>query len=214
VKAKLPGCDHYVITSFFFPPIREKHAENTTLVPPILRKPIIEAKPTAVAEAKHFLVYQTSKSDTTLIPTLNELGDQRFFVYGLGRDETVGNCVLKPFAEQGFVDDLAAARGVISNGGLSLLNESVSLHKPVFSVPVKNQYEQTLNAYYIQALGYGFHADTINAPDLRAFVARLPEYAKNVATFAHDANAKLFATVRKLLEEFEGQAFHAELRRR
>ena len=213
VKAKLPGCDWYFITSFFYPEIREKFRENTTLVPPILRKPIIDAKPTPVEGAEHFLVYQTSKSDTTLIPTLNAVSDARFVVYGLGRDEVIGNCTLKPFAEQGFVDDLAASRGVISNGGLSLLNEAVSLHKPVFSVPVQNQYEQILNAYYIRELGYGVYAETINPQDLRVFVDRLPEFAQNVSAFRHDANRKLFDTLGKLLEEFEMRAFHTDLRR-
>jgi len=213
VKAKLPGCDHYVITSFFFPPLREKYKDATTLVPPILRRAILEAKPTPVAQAKHFLVYQTSKSDTTLIPTLNELSDAKFFVYGLGRDESIGNCTLKPFSEDGFVADLAAARGVISNGGLSLLNESISLHKPVFSVPVRNQYEQILNAWYVRELKYGMYAQTINAPDLREFVSHVPDYALSLERFSHDANAKLFSTVERVLEEFEGRAFHADLRR-
>jgi UDP:flavonoid glycosyltransferase YjiC (YdhE family) len=93
------------------------------------------------------------------------------------------------------------------------LNESISLHKPVFSVPVRNQYEQILNAWYVRALKYGAYAQTINAPELRAFVQRVPEFSASLASFAHDANAKLFATVQKVLEDFEGRAFHAELRR-
>jgi uncharacterized protein (TIGR00661 family) len=213
VKAKLPGCDHYIITGFFFPRVRDKFASNTTLVGPILRQAIIDAKPTPPLQAEHFLVYQTSKSDTTLIPTLNELKDERFVVYGLGRDETIGNCTLKPFAEQGFVDDLAASRGVVTNGGLSLINEAVSLHKPVFSVPVKNQYEQILNAWYVRELGYGAYHEAIEAGALRAFVEGLPKFAESVGRFQHDANAKLFSTLSTLLEDFEGRAFHAELRR-
>src|SRR3984957_5845769 len=39
---KLPAFDHYVITTFFYPPIRPKYEKETTLVPPILRRPIIE----------------------------------------------------------------------------------------------------------------------------------------------------------------------------
>jgi uncharacterized protein (TIGR00661 family) len=213
VKAKLPGCDHYIVTSFFFPPMRDKCSENTTLVPPILRRAILDAKPTPVDRAKHFLVYQTSKSDTTLIPTLAEIAEEKFFVYGLGRDETIGNCTLKPFSEDGFVADLAAAKGVVANGGLSLLNEAISLHKPVFSVPVRNQYEQILNAWFVRELRYGAYAQTINVPELRAFVARVPEFAASLENFSHDANAKLFSTVEKVLEDFEGRAFHAELRR-
>ena len=38
VKAKLPGCDHYLITSFFRPPIRAKYRDRASFVPPILRQ--------------------------------------------------------------------------------------------------------------------------------------------------------------------------------
>src|SRR5271166_6713805 len=44
VRAKLPGCDHYVVTSFFFPTVRKKYEDNTTLVPPILRQSILDAR--------------------------------------------------------------------------------------------------------------------------------------------------------------------------
>jgi uncharacterized protein (TIGR00661 family) len=212
VKSKLPGCERYVITGFFFPEIREKYRDRVVLVPPILRQAILDAKPTKVADAQHFLVYQTSKSDTSLIPTLQSLSDHKFFVYGLGRDEQLGNCTLKPFSEDGFVQDLAAARGVLSNGGLSLLNESVSLHKPVFSVPVVNQYEQLLNAYYIRKLGYGDFAEAMKKDAIAAWIDRLPSFATNVERFEHDSNQKLYRTVGETLEMFEGEAFRRDLK--
>lgn len=214
VKAKLPGCDRYVITSFFFPEIRDKYRDKTILVPPILRRAILDAKPVPVAEAKHYLVYQTSTSDSSLIPTLNSLSDQQFIVYGLNRDERIGNCTLKPFSETGFVHDLATSRGVLSNGGYSLLGEAVSLHRPVFSVPVRNQYEQLLNAWYVRELGYGAYEERIEAAPLRAFVQRTPEFAERVATFRHDANQRLFQALRETLDEFETRAFHDDVRRR
>ncbi len=213
VKAKLPGCERYVVTSFFYPPIREKYLDRTVLVPPILRKAILDAKPIPVSDAKHYLVYQTSTSDSSLIPTLNAVSDQKFIVYGLNRDEIQGNCTLKPFSETGFVHDLATSRGVLSNGGYSLLGEAVSLHRPVFSVPVRNQYEQLLNAFYVRELGYGMFEERIAEEPLRKFVARTPEFAENVAKFSHDSNQKLFATLKSTLEEFEAEAFHKELRR-
>jgi uncharacterized protein (TIGR00661 family) len=214
VKAKLPGCDKYVITSFFYPPLREKYADKTVLVPPILRKPIIEAKTLPATEGKHFLVYQTSASDTSLIPTLQSVSDQKFIVYGLNRAETLGNCTLKTFSETGFVDDLATSRGVVSNGGYSLMGEAVSLHRPVFSVPVRNQYEQILNAWYLQDLGYGAFEEAIAEEPLRAFVKRVPEYAAKLAGFQHDSNKKLFATLKETIDEFEAHAFGKDVRRK
>lgn len=213
VKAKLPGCDKYIITSFFYPNVREKYLDKTVLVPPILRKAILDAKPIPVSDAKHYLVYQTSASDSSLIPTLNALSDQKFIVYGLNRDEVHGNCTLKPFSETGFVHDLATSRGVLSNGGYSLLGEAVSLHRPVFSVPVRNQYEQLLNAFYVRELGYGMFEERIAEEPLRAFVAQTPEFAKKVSAFEHDSNQKLFRTLKETIEEFEGDVFHREVRR-
>src|SRR5271170_1954449 len=65
VRAKLPACDHYVVTTFFYPPIRPKYEKDTTLVPPILRQSVLDAKKKASA-GEHVLVYQTSASDTKL----------------------------------------------------------------------------------------------------------------------------------------------------
>jgi uncharacterized protein (TIGR00661 family) len=211
VKAKLPGCEQYIITGFFYPPIREKYKEKTTLVPPILRQAIIDARPPPAEQGQHFLVYQTSSSDTTLLPTLQALGE-RCVVYGLNRDETIGNLTLKGFSEQGFVNDLANAKGVIANGGLSLMNEAVSLRRPFFSVPVSNTFEQTLNAWYLDHLGYGARADKLELEPLRQFARKIHDYSKALSHFHHDSNARLFATVDRVLEDFEGKAFHAELR--
>src|SRR5579859_7496497 len=60
VRAKLPACDHYVVTTFFYPPVRPKYAKNTTLVPPILRRAVLDAKKKA-APGDHVLVYQRSE---------------------------------------------------------------------------------------------------------------------------------------------------------
>jgi uncharacterized protein (TIGR00661 family) len=105
VKAKLPGCAHYVVTTFFFPKIRDKFKDTTTLVPPILREAILRAKPT---RGKHVLVYQTSTSDDKLVPALNRISKAEFIVYGLRKNAVHGNAVLKDFSEEGF--RMAASR--------------------------------------------------------------------------------------------------------
>jgi uncharacterized protein (TIGR00661 family) len=200
VKAKLPGCDQYVITTFFFPTIKRKFRENTTLVPPILRRSILDAKPRAKF-GSHVLVYQTSTSDKTLIPTLNAIAGERFIVYGLRKNAHNGNCQLKEFSEDGFVEDLASARAIVSNGGLSLIGEAVYLGKPVYSVPVKHQYEQMMNARYIEELGYGLCADAIDGDVLRMFLREHPRYAARVARHTQDGNDVLFTTVDKLVKQ-------------
>ncbi len=213
VKAKLPGCEHYIITSFFHPPVRKKCLETTTLVPPILRQVILDAKPKARL-GKHVLVYQTSTSDTKLIPTLNSVKGEKFIVYGLRRSAVEGNCTLKDFSEEGFVADLAEAKAVVSNGGLSLLGEAVYLGKPIYSVPVQHQFEQLMNARYLETLGYGLGADTIDGDLLRLFLAENDKYAARVARHSQDGNRLLFRTVDRVLEEFGKLAKKQKARKR
>ncbi|MGH7293852.1 MAG: MJ1255/VC2487 family glycosyltransferase, partial [Polyangiaceae bacterium] len=201
IRAKLPACDHYVITTFFYPPVRPKYEKDTTLVPPILRQSILDAKKKARA-GEHVLVYQTSASDTKLVDELNKVHKEKFVVYGLRKNARHGNCTLKEFSEDGFVDDLAAARAVVCNGGLSLIGEAVFLGKPIFSVPVRNQYEQVLNARYLEELGYGLGAERIEADVLRLFLAEAPRYASRVARHKQDGNRDLYDVVDGVLQRF------------
>ena len=194
VKAKLPHCDHYLITTFFFPPVRKP---RTTLVPPILRDAILDAVPSA---GDHVLVYQTSDSFHDLVPTLQRLPG-RFYVYGLKRDQALGNVTLKDFSEDGFVRDLASARAVLAGGGFSLMGEAVYLGKPLLSVPVKGQFEQTLNALYLQKLGYGEYHRELGEAAITRFLDRAPEYARNLRAHRQDRNRALFARLDELLEE-------------
>jgi uncharacterized protein (TIGR00661 family) len=181
VKAKLPHCDHYLITTFFFPPARKK---RTSLHPPILRDTILAAQ---ASDGDHVLVYQTSDSFSELVPTLQRMPG-RFFVYGLKRDENLGNVILKGFSEDGFVRDLASARAVLAGGGFSLMGEAVHLGKPLLAVPLKGQFEQTLNALYLEKLGYGEYHRELSEPAIHQFLERAPEYAKNLATYAYRAD--------------------------
>jgi uncharacterized protein (TIGR00661 family) len=205
VRAKLPGCEHYVVTTFFEPPIRRKCESDTTLVPPILRREILEAKRRA-RPGDHVLVYQTSESDSKLLDELQRVRDQKFVVYGLRRNAQRGNATLKEFSETGFVEDLAAAKAVVCNGGLSLIGEAVYLGKPIFSVPVQNQYEQVLNARYVEHLGYGIDAPRIEADLLRTFLLEAPKFAARLGKHKQDGNRELFALVDKLLERFAHKA--------
>ncbi|MET0593959.1 MAG: MJ1255/VC2487 family glycosyltransferase [Polyangiaceae bacterium] len=197
VKAKLPGCEHYVITSFFSPPVRAKFQDRVTLVPPILREEILKARP---SRGEHVLVYQTSTSDTGLIKQLNRLRSHKFVVYGLGRDATEGNCTLKAFSEQGFVRDLATARAVVTNGGLSLMHESIYFGKPILSVPVRHQFEQEMNARYLEQYGYGLAAPHLDADVLEAFLRQERVYADALTQHRQKGNDVLYRTVDRLIE--------------
>jgi uncharacterized protein (TIGR00661 family) len=196
VKAKLPHCDHYLITSFFFPPVRRK---RTTLHPPILRDAILDARPSS---GDHVLVYQTSDSFTELVPTLKRLPG-RFIVYGLKRNEESGNVTLKDFSEEGFVRDLASSRAVLAGGGFSLMGEAVQLGKPLLSVPLEGQFEQTLNALYLQKLGYGEYHRSLDEDRIASFLYKAPLYTEKLKSYPHrdDRNRSILSTLDQLIAQ-------------
>lgn len=72
VKMKVPGCDHYFISSFFDAKIVKK---NTSIVPPIIRKIVQEA---TRFSSNHILMYQTSSSLKTVKEVLHQLPEETF----------------------------------------------------------------------------------------------------------------------------------------
>jgi uncharacterized protein (TIGR00661 family) len=200
VKAKEPRANAYLVTTFFYPEVRK---ERTTLHPPILRDIILDAKPRAKPGA-HVLVYQSGASHDTLLEALKRV-DAPFRVYGLKRDitgeESDGNLTHCPFSETRFIDDLAGARAVIAGGGFTLLGEAVFLGKPTLSVPLVGQFEQALNAIYLQKLGYGERANDVTTEVVTGFLARAPRYAEKLESFQHDRNEGLFARLEAALGE-------------
>lgn len=186
IKAKVPGCKSYFITTFFYPPIIKK---STRLVPPILRDAILAAPR---SDGKHITVYQTSESQESLVKILQQLPRERFLVYGFNRDANYGNVQLKSFNEDGFIRDLAGGKAVLSNGGFSLISEAVYLHKPVCAVPIKAQFEQYVNAAYIEKLGYGRHLNQFSPDSIKAFIYELGTYRQNLESYAQDGNREIF----------------------
>jgi uncharacterized protein (TIGR00661 family) len=168
---------------------------------------VLAAKAKAV-RGEHVLVYQTSESYSALLPMLEQMASQSgtpFVVYGLGKDEVLGGgkVRLRPFSETGFVDDLATARAVIAGGGFSLMGEAVYLGKPMLSVPIRRQFEQILNALYLEKLGYGAWTRQLEPRGIAAFLERSDEYAAQVARHVQDGNRALLGALDALLQRVE-----------
>jgi len=198
VKSKLPFCDHYFITTFFRPEIRK---DKTSLHPPILRPEILDATPT---RGEHLLVYQTAEKHEELARTLQTI-DIECRVYGMRRgiaeEEVDGNLHHRPFSEAGFIADLASARAVVAGGGFTVMGEAVYLHKPMLAVPLSNQFEQVLNAKYLQYLGYGRYAEVVDDPELvRAFLAAVPQCEEKLAAYSQDRNRDLLGAIDEALD--------------
>ncbi|MDO8661091.1 MAG: glycosyltransferase family protein, partial [Candidatus Woesearchaeota archaeon] len=150
---------------------------------------------------KHILVYQTSNSNTQLKQDLANL-PFNFIVYALDEQGWSKNCVWKKFsAAEDFIADLASCQGVITNGGFTLITEALHLGKPILSVPVKGQFEQILNAYYVQKLGYGLTSNVLTPELMNEFAKRLPEFKKNISKYNSEKKQNWKKTLISLIKE-------------
>jgi uncharacterized protein (TIGR00661 family) len=199
IKSKLPFCNEYFITTFFHPEIRK---EKTRLFPPILRPEILAANR---RKGDHLLVYTTGEGNTSLADTLRGSG-LPCRIYGMRRDlkeELVeGNLQFQPFSEIKFIDDLASSRAVIAGGGFTLMGEAVYLHKPMLAVPLARQFEQVLNARYLELEGYGRHAATLDdAQTITDFLAGIPSFEEKLATYEQDGNTLIMTAIDEWLDK-------------
>jgi uncharacterized protein (TIGR00661 family) len=201
VKSKLPFCNDYFVTTFFRPPTRKP---DTRLFPPILRPEILAAPRT---RGEHLLVYQTAEGNDELAATLTRSGFPAR-VYGMRRkitaDVTEANLTYRPFSEASFIEDLSSARAVIAGGGFTLMGEAVYLRKPMLSVPLAAQFEQVMNARYLQKVRYGRMAESLADPrEIETFLRELPTFEAALASYDQDGNHELFGAVDEWLDKAE-----------
>jgi len=183
--------DAYLVISFFTAAIRKR---NTFLFPPLLRREILEAKPT---EGNHVLVYVTSPA-----PELARLLTSircPFIAYGFGREGVEGTVTFKKPSLEGFFKDLVSARAVIANSGFSLVTESLHLGKPYLAIPVAHQFEQAFNAYWLQKSGYGSYWEELNKERVESFLFNLPHYREALDHYPRQGNQALLSKLDSLI---------------
>jgi uncharacterized protein (TIGR00661 family) len=190
-RVMTPRADAYLVTSFFGSRITRP---RTFLFPPILRQQILNAAP---MKDEHILVYVTSP-----VPALAKLlGSVRspFIAYGFGREGRIGNVLFKKPSLDVFLEDLTGAKAIVANAGFSLITEALYLGKPYLAIPMKHQFEQIFNAYWIDTLGYGRYWDELNKERVESFLYNLPQYNERLNTYPRKGNAALLQKLDALI---------------
>ena len=164
----------HIITSFFYPPL--KHPKMTALYPPVLREEIMKLEP---VEGEHVLVYQTAESSINLMEELKKL-DYKFIVYGFNKDEVDENLTYRSFNEEQIFEDMRTAKAIIVNGGLTMISEAIYLKKPIYSTPAHKNFEQILNGFYVEKLGFGEYHDKLDVKKIESFLDNLDKYQENL----------------------------------
>jgi len=189
-----PRADAYLAISFFPAKVRKK---NTYLLPPILRREVLDAKPSMT---DHVLVYVTSPSPE-LAALLRQVRCQ-FTCYGFAREGHDANITYKKPSAAEFLKDLASSKAVIANTGFSLVSEALHLGKPYLGVPVKHQFEQLFNAFYLDQAGYGPFWRELNKERIESFLFNLDTYQEQLASYLRQDNSLLFAKLDELVAQY------------
>jgi len=182
-------------TSFFYPPLPA--GANVQFYPPILREKVVSLTP---RDDQYVVVYQTSTSSTWLPALLKRLPFRfKIFAYEQGGEE--GNLSFFPRSDARFIEEVAGASWVLTNGGYTLMSEALYLGKPVFSLPVAWQFEQWLNARYLQDLGYGVMCDELRQfePKMREFLGQLGRCREKIARENFLGNERILARLLEFL---------------
>jgi uncharacterized protein (TIGR00661 family) len=191
-----PRADAYLVLSFF--PVQAR-TQNTFVYPPILRKEVLETTP---GDGEHVLVYVTSPS-ANLVELLKNVRCS-FIAYGFGREGQEGNILFKKPSMANFLQDLANCKAVAANAGFSLLSEALYLGKPYLAVPVRHQFEQILNAYYVGEMGYGSYWEELNKERVESFLFNLPLYRENLGCYPRRGNSGLLNRLDALIAQYCG----------
>jgi uncharacterized protein (TIGR00661 family) len=171
VRLYYGGAQRYLISSFIQAPVRY---HPTTLVNPILRPNVYEKR---VAHGDFLLAYKGAGGENDAMRrTLENYDRMDIRAYGFGVAGRCGRVVFKPTTTDGFLDDLAACAGVIMSAGHSLVCECLHFEKPMLLVPIARQYEQAINAHYVEKLGAGESIQQLDRLSIDRFVDRLDRY--------------------------------------
>jgi uncharacterized protein (TIGR00661 family) len=203
IRAMVPRPDVSLVTTFYF---GETRNDRTFLFPPLLRDEVMDLVP---AEEGHVLVYLTS-GFSSFLDSLRTFKRERFVVYGCGPDREEGHLHFKAPSREGFLQDLAGCKAVMATAGYTLITEALHLHKPYLALPMRGQFEQEINAFFLEQSGYGRNLRQATPEGIGDFLYGLPEYKARLSEYPGSDNTALLGMLDQLLEN-EGElarAFH------
>ncbi len=197
IRHMFSQASHYLVISFFRPPLRP--GVRARLAPPLLRESVLTRRP---REGGHVLVYQSISPFPDFFAFLQSLPHQ-VLVYGFHRNRREGNLTFKENSETGFLDDLAACRYVICAGSHTLTSEALYYGKPILSIPFQGAFEQDLNVFYLERLGYGRGLTRFPPGQdfMPRFEARLEDYQRAIGQGDFCGNDEVYAAVGEFIRE-------------
>jgi uncharacterized protein (TIGR00661 family) len=155
-----------IVSSFYRAPIKPAH-KDTTWVGTLIRRELLPIRP---VHGRHLVAYMRRHASPDTLAALAASG-REVRVYGLGARPAEGPLRFHEIDERRFIDDLAGCEAVVSTAGNQLVGEALYLRKPMLVMPEAWNFEQSVNAYFLQQSGAGWaERGRLTAARLGAFL--------------------------------------------
>lgn len=119
---------------------------------PVIRRAVRELE---VTDEGHYTVYLPSYDDSHLLKNLAKFPDVRWEVFSKHNVSpfSLKNVTINPINSEAFIRSMASSSGVLCGAGFETPAEALYLGKKLLVIPMKNQYEQHLNASSLEEMG-------------------------------------------------------------
>lgn len=172
-KFMVPNPDHTIISTFHYDRIKPK-GKNVVLANGLFRSNVTRQKPSG---GGYLLVYIRESVNDVFLRSLREIQDVEIRVYGAldgylkQSTERRKNIKFFPLSDN-FVNDLAGCSKLLTTAGNQLISEARYLGKQCLVVPEPGQYEQSINAFYVESIGMGIkcEAHELNSNVIKSFM--------------------------------------------
>ncbi|ERJ59971.1 hypothetical protein M472_14475 [Sphingobacterium paucimobilis HER1398] len=119
---------------------------------PVIRESIRNLEPT---NDGHYTVYLPSYDDAHLLKHLTKFEGAKWEVFSKHNNKSLRykNVSINPINSEAFIKSMASSEGVLCGAGFETPAEALYLGKKILVIPMKNQYEQHLNAAALEKMG-------------------------------------------------------------
>lgn len=119
---------------------------------PVIRQQIRDQ---TVVDNGHYTVYLPAYDDARLLKSLLRFKDVQWDVFSKHNRVpfSLKNVSVQPINNEKFVKSMATCHGILCGAGFETPAEALFLNKKLMVIPMKNQYEQHLNAAALKQMG-------------------------------------------------------------
>jgi uncharacterized protein (TIGR00661 family) len=203
-----------LLLALSFRPMKAHNIKNLLVLPPLLRKEVINLKST---EGGFFLAYMVNPGYAEeVIKEAVDNPEIKIEAFWDKKDEPkiqwpLPNLTFHQVDDVLFLQKMAACKGLLSTAGFESVCEAMYLGKHVLMVPVAGQYEQACNALDAQITGVGTIADKFDVRKLEgALVNSASQKEKNrdwVDSFQIRFGYALQSSLKEIKEELPTREF-------